>query len=149
VSSQQLVVFSLRGGEYALPIRQVQEIIRYTEPRPVASEATSVRGVISLRGKILPVVDVAGRLGLTDTSDAEGKIVIVESEGSSTIGVIVDDVEEVVTINSEDLEEVPVADQRLVQAIARLGDRLVVVLQSEGVFAEAEGVETGQEALAV
>ena len=62
--SRQLVVFSLGGEEYALPITQVHEIIRYAEPRSVASADPSVRGVISLRGKILPVYDLATRLGI-------------------------------------------------------------------------------------
>ena len=119
------------------PSPKVQEIIRFTEPRPVASDSVSVRGVISLRGKILPVVDVAERLGLPGSTGSDGKIVIVESESGPTI----DDVEEVVTIGDEMLEAVPVADQSLVTAIAKLDERLVVVLAPGGVFAEAEAVE--------
>src|SRR5258707_717509 len=59
ITSQQLVVFSLGAEEYALPIAAVHEIIRFTEPRSVASEAAWVRGVIGLRGKIIPVFDLA------------------------------------------------------------------------------------------
>ena len=58
-TTRQLVVFSLGEEEYALPITQVHEIIRYTEPRSVASDVDWVRGVISLRGKIVPVYDLA------------------------------------------------------------------------------------------
>ena len=54
--SRQLVIFTLGAEDYALPIKKVQEIIRYTEPRSVASNDSSVRGVISLRGKIVPRV---------------------------------------------------------------------------------------------
>ncbi len=50
ISSQQLVVFSLGGEEYALPIGAVHEIIRFTEPRSVASDDAWIRGVIGLRG---------------------------------------------------------------------------------------------------
>src|SRR3954466_14922190 len=79
-TTRQLVVFTLGSEEYALPIRQVHEIIRYTEPPPVAAEAGWVRGVISLRGKIVPVYDLAARLGLVTEESAEGgKIVIVET----------------------------------------------------------------------
>jgi len=60
--TRQLVVFSLGNEEYALPIADVHEIIRYTEPRSVASSVDWVRGVISLRGKIVPVYDLASRL---------------------------------------------------------------------------------------
>jgi len=63
-TSQQLVVFSLGRGEYALPIGSIHEIIRYTEPRTVASDALWIRGVIGLRGKIIPIFDLAARMGL-------------------------------------------------------------------------------------
>jgi purine-binding chemotaxis protein CheW len=60
-TSQQLVVFSLGAEEYALPIAAVHEIIRFAEPRSVASEVPWIRGVIGLRGKIIPVYDLAAR----------------------------------------------------------------------------------------
>src|SRR5262249_45359473 len=57
-SPRQLVIFSLGNEEYALPITRVQEIIRFTEPRNVASHTAWIRGVINLRGKIVPVCDL-------------------------------------------------------------------------------------------
>ena len=99
ITSQQLVVFTLGSEEYALPIGAVHEIIRYTEPRSVASESAWVRGVISLRGKIIPVFDLAARLGLAAGDREGGKIVIVET-GTDQAGVIVDDVEEVLTVDA-------------------------------------------------
>jgi len=101
-STMQLVVFSLGEEEYALPITHVQEIIRYTEPRGVASQTPWVKGVISLRGKIVPVYDLASRLGL-DCAGVASKIVMVES-GEQMAGVIVGDVEEVLTLTSADLD---------------------------------------------
>src|SRR3712207_5276550 len=95
--TQQLVVFALADEEYALPIRQVQEIIRYSEPRAISSADPWIRGVISLRGKIVPVYDLALRLGLHVEPGADQKIVIVET-GAETAGVVVDQVEEVLTV---------------------------------------------------
>ena len=132
-STMQLVVFSLGEEEYALPITDVQEIIRYTEPRGVASRTPWVKGVISLRGKIVPVYDLALRLGLHVESVAS-KIVMVES-GEDMAGVIVGDVEEVLTLTSDDLDEVPAAGAACIQAIAKVGDRLVVLLDPAGIFA--------------
>jgi purine-binding chemotaxis protein CheW len=129
-TSKQLVVFSLGGEEYALPIGSVHEIIRYTEPRTVASDAAWIRGVIGLRGKIIPIFDLASRMGLQDPGS--GKIVIVES-GTGQVGVVVDEVEEVLTISSEQLEDGPASDA--IDAIAKIGDRLVVLLDPEGLFA--------------
>ena len=96
-TTRQLVVFTLGSEEYALPIRQVHEIIRYTEPRSVSAEAGWVRGVISLRGKIVPVYDLAARLGVETDRVEGGKIVIVET-ATDMAGVVVDDVEEVLTV---------------------------------------------------
>jgi purine-binding chemotaxis protein CheW len=142
--SMQLVVFSLGSEEYALPITHVQEIIRYTEPRSVASEIAWVRGVISLRGKIVPVYDLSVRLGLDNEASGAKKIVIVEN-GDDMAGVIVGDVEEVLTVAEADLDEVPAAGDACLQAIAKVGDRLVVLLDPAGIFATGA---TGAAALA-
>jgi purine-binding chemotaxis protein CheW len=135
-SSQQLVVFSLGSEEYALPIGAVHEIIRYTEPRTVASSQPWIRGVIGLRGKIIPVFDLAARMGLEPTGTEPGKIVIV-SNGASQAGVLVDDVDQVLTVNEDQLEDVPTASAESIAAIAKIGDRLVVLLNADGLFAHA------------
>ncbi|HVV58529.1 MAG TPA: chemotaxis protein CheW [Gaiellaceae bacterium] len=134
--AQQLVVFSLGDEEYALPITQVQEIIRYTEPRAVASEESWIEGVISLRGKIIPVCNLAGRLGLGTERVDHAKIVIVETAGG-TAGVTVDEVEEVLTLDEEQLDAVPGAGTECIEAVAKIDDRLVVLLNSDGIFAGA------------
>ena len=138
VTTRQLVVFSLGEEEYALPIADVHEIIRYTEPRSVASSVSWVRGVISLRGKIVPVYDLAARLGLPAGEAAEnGKIVIVET-ATDMAGVVVDDVEEVLTVDESQLDAVPAAGSPSIDAIARIDDRLVILLDPEGIFAGAD-----------
>ncbi len=132
--THQLVVFALGREEYALPIKQVQEIIRYAEPRPVSSTEPWIRGVISLRGKIVPVYDLALRLGLHVEDAQDAKIVIVETE-AGTAGVVVDEVEEVLTVEADQLDEVPGAGTDAIDAIAKIEDRLVVLLAPERMFA--------------
>jgi purine-binding chemotaxis protein CheW len=131
--ARQLVVFTLGAEQYALPIEQVHEIIRYDEPRSVASPIPWVRGVISLRGRIVPVYDLAARLGIESEMTDSSKIVIVEA-GSETAGVIVDEVEEVLTVESGQFEDVPGTDSELIDTIAKLGDRLIVVLKPNTIF---------------
>ena len=131
--THQLVVFALGREEYALPIRQVQEIIRYAEPRPVASAAPWIRGVISLRGKIVPVYDLALRLGLHAEPRSDAKIVIVETD-AGTSGVVVDEVEEVLTVDADQLDEVPGAASDAIDAVAKVDDRLVVLLAPDRLF---------------
>jgi purine-binding chemotaxis protein CheW len=136
ITSQQLVVFSLGSEEYALPIGSVHEIIRFTEPRTVASEADWIRGVIGLRGKIIPIFDLASRMELDTEGSEPGKIVIVES-GTGQVGVMVDEVEEVLTVSSEQLEDVPSAASDAIDAIAKIEDRLVILLNPAGLFARS------------
>jgi len=138
---QQLVVFSLGAEEYALPIGEVQEIIHYTEPRSVASKAPWIRGVISLRGKIIPVCDLATRLGVASNAGEASKIVVVERE-SGIAGVIVDDVAEVLTIEPDQLDEAPAAGAEIVEGVVQVGDRLVVVLSADGIFGDVQAAAT-------
>jgi purine-binding chemotaxis protein CheW len=135
--TRQLVVFSLGPEEYALPITQVQEIIRFSEPRPVSSEASWIKGVISLRGKIIPVCDLAARLGLPAGEARERKIVIIET-GNGAAGVIVDDVQEVITVDEQQVDEVPFAGADFIEAIAKVDTRLLVMLNPDGIFSGVE-----------
>ena len=133
-NQRQLVVFTLGAEHYALPIQSVHEIIRYAEPRSVASRTDWVRGVISLRGRIVPVYDVAARLGIASELSEHTKIVIVEA-GTETAGVIVDSVEEVLTVTDEQIEDAPGADMSMIESIIRIDDRLVVLLTLGTIFA--------------
>jgi purine-binding chemotaxis protein CheW len=134
--TRQLVVFNLGEEEYALPISDVHEIIRYTEPRSVASSIGWIRGVISLRGKIVPVYDLAARLGDDRAPDAarQKKIVIVEAD-ERMAGIVVDDVSEVLTLATDQVESVPSAAEPAIEAIARIDDRLIVLLRPAGLLA--------------
>jgi purine-binding chemotaxis protein CheW len=132
-ATQQLVVFTLGREEYALSIQQVQEIIRYSEPRSVSTAQPWLRGVISLRGKIIPVLDLGPRIGAHAEAGHEQKIVVVET-ASGCAGVLVDEVEEVLTVRADQLEPVPGAGTAAIEAIAKVGDRLIVLLAPDVLF---------------
>ena len=136
-NARQLLVFSLGEEEYALPVTSVQEIIHYTAPRAVASESAWIQGVISLRGKIIPVADLAARLGLSSEARDAGKIVIVEN-GAVTAGVVVDDVDEVLTIDEDDLDAVPAAGTEAIDGIVKIDDRLIILLDLDSLFGGLE-----------
>jgi purine-binding chemotaxis protein CheW len=135
IGTRQLVVCALGDEEYGLPVGQVREIVRYSEPRPVASDVPWMRGVISLRGRLVPVHDLGVRLGLVRSPEGEtrfptpphaAKLVIVET-ADEPVGVLVDDVVEVLTIVEAQLESVPSGSGQ----IARVGDRLVLLLDGD------------------
>ena len=126
-------MFTLGDEEYAFPIEQVREIIRYTRPRSVPSTSPWVLGVINLRGRIVPIYDLAARVGTESSAGEHAKIVIVEAAGQSA-GVIVDDVKAVQTLPEQQLESVPTATAPIIDAIATVGDRLVILLEPEALF---------------
>jgi purine-binding chemotaxis protein CheW len=136
-TTRQLVVFSLGEEEYALPIADVHEIIRYTEPRSVASSVDWVRGVISLRGKIVPVYDLASRLGCAGCDEVEERKIVIVEAATQLAGVVVDDVAEVITVEADQLERIPSADEAAIDAIVKLDDRLIVLLSPAGLFGAA------------
>ena len=136
--TRKLVVCALGAEQYGLPIEQVREIVRYVAPRPVASDVPWMRGVISLRGRLVPVHDLGTRLGLvtspagvrsrspegeTHIPPPNAKLVIVEGE-AELVGVLVDDVVEVLEVDEAQLEAVPSGTGQ----IARVGERLVLLL---------------------
>jgi purine-binding chemotaxis protein CheW len=129
----QLVVCALGAEQYGLPVEQVREIVRYVEPRPVASELPWMRGVIGLRGRLVPVYDLALRMGLEPTTPTPpaAKLVVVDG-GGELAAVLVDDVVEVLRVDDAQLEPVPSGSGR----IARMGDRLMLLLDADELVAE-------------
>lgn len=129
-STHQLVVFSLGDERYALPIAQIKEVIRYKTPRAVASDDPAVKGVISLRGVIVPVGDLASRLGVNVSATEDAKIIIIDTT-AGTAGIIVDAVEEVLTIDDDQLDTTSIASNELMNGIVKIDDRLIVLLDAE------------------
>ena len=129
----QILALSLGGEEYAAPLARVQEVIDFEAPHSVGSGVPWLRGVINLRGKIVPVCDLAARLGV-DGGAGERKIVIVEA-ADDLGGVIVDAVSEVLTVPATGLEDAAGPGGDLVQGVAWAGDRVLPVLNLDGVFA--------------
>lgn len=127
--ADQLVVFVIDGERYGVPIDQVQEIIRYTQPRSVSSDDPRVRGVINLRSRIIPVLDLASHLGVSSGEGAAGNIVIVDA-GDATVGIVVDEVDEVLTVSADQVEALPAASSSSGR-IAKTDDALIVILDLE------------------
>jgi purine-binding chemotaxis protein CheW len=136
----QLVVFALGDEEYGLPITQVQEIIRFSEPRTIPNPHAAIRGVINLRGRILPVCDLKFQLnvGSDEVTDEASKIVIVESHSGSA-GLIVDGVNEVMTVTEDQLEPEAGSQDGYLNGIAKVDERLIVLLDAPGLI-EALGI---------
>lgn len=130
----QVVAFKLRNEEYGFSILNVQEIKGLTDITRVPFAPDFIKGVINLRGSVLPVIDLKRRLGLEDTPyTANTRIVIVQNEEVS-VGMLVDAVTEVRTIKANDIDTsravVPGNDAsgRFISGIGKVDGRLIIQL---------------------
>lgn len=142
----QLVSFVVGAEEYAIPILAVQEINRMMSITRVPQSPPFVEGVINLRGKVIPVVDLRKRFGMT-VSEATGdeRIIVVEIQGQTearVIGFTVDKVNRVLRIGSEIVEPAPAmacgADSEYVQGVGKLDEGLLILLSLERLFSAQE-----------
>jgi purine-binding chemotaxis protein CheW len=134
---RQLVVFSLHGEYYGLPIDVVREIIRYVPPSATATASGVIKGMISLRGRTLPIVDLSSRLGQQMEVGSKTRILVVEVSGGA-LGLVVDTVDGILPIPAEQIEPLPVstAESGLGEEVAAVGDRLIVLIDAERVFGD-------------
>ena len=109
----QLLSFVLSGDEYAVDILRVREIIEYDTPTPMPGMPPAVRGVINLRGRVVPVVDLAVRFGLPASAiTRHSSIVMVElagaeGEGNIVVGIITDSVSAVLELDTVQIQPAP------------------------------------------
>jgi purine-binding chemotaxis protein CheW len=136
-AERQVVVFSLRGEYYGLPITGVREIIRYVAPSATAMARGAIRGMIILRGRTLPIADLSSRLGHQLEVGARTRILVLEVAGGA-LGLIVDTVDGILPIPAAQIEPLPggPADDGLGEEVAAVGDRLIVLIDPERAFGE-------------
>ena len=139
---QQLVVFDLSTEAYGVDIGAVREIIRMQDITRVPRTPEFVEGVINLRGKVIPVVDLRKRFGLPAEEESKENRIVVVDIGAQDIGVVVDAVTEVLRIATESVEPpasvITTADSEYLLGIAKLDSRLIILLDLEQVLTEAE-----------
>ncbi|MEQ9454425.1 MAG: chemotaxis protein CheW [Phycisphaeraceae bacterium] len=138
----QLVSFVVGEEEYAVSILSVQEINRMMQITKVPQSPSYVEGVINLRGKIIPVIDLRKRFGMPVLENtADSRIIVVEVE-NRVLGFTVDSVNEVLRISSDIVEPAPTMATGIgsdyVQGVGKLQDRLLILLDLERLFDTVE-----------
>lgn len=139
---QQLVVFRLGEDYFAMPIANVNEIIRLQKITPVPKAPPFVEGVTNLRGRVIPVIDLRKRFGVASQADGQFSRIIVVEQDARLLGMMVDAVDEVLTVPSSSIEPVDEmvvsVDSQFLSGIVRLEDRLIILLDQEQVLSAGE-----------
>ncbi|HWR43144.1 chemotaxis protein CheW [Sporomusa sp.] len=143
----QLVVFKLGREEYGVSILQVQEIKRMTDITRVPHSPDYIKGVMNLRGSVLPVIDLKKRLNLPPQDYTDDTRIIIVKVEDITIGMIVDAVSEVTTIDQMSIEP----PQAVVGGIAadylsgvgKMENRLLILLNADAIIGIGQEVKAG------
>jgi purine-binding chemotaxis protein CheW len=134
----QYLTFTLGEEEYGVEILKVQEIKGYSAITPIPNTPAYVKGVVNLRGTIIPIVDLRAKLGMPTAAYNQFTVIIVVRVGAKTVGVVVDTVSDVMNIPAKDIQATPdfgaQVDARFVSGLAKTGDRLVVLLDIDKVL---------------
>lgn len=141
----KFLTFSLNGEEYGIGILKVKEIIGMMRITPIPQTSNYVKGVINLRGKVIPVIDLRTRFGMAGTNYAERTCIVVVEIGVSPavhIGLVVDSVSEVVSIKAADIEETPsfgtTLDTGYILGMAKAGESIKILLDIDRVLGADE-----------
>src|SRR5690349_8894324 len=142
----QYLTFFLAEEEYAVNIQKVKEIIEYSSVTKVPKVPRWIRGVINLRGNVVPVVDLAVRFGQEDRPTTKTTCIViveVQQESENTVmGVIADAVNQVIGLNPDDIEQPPAFGTRIrleyLAGMGKLGKKFTLILNIDHVLSAAE-----------
>lgn len=141
-ATDKYLAIGLHRETFALPILKVREIIRLLRITPLPQTAAHVRGIVNLRGRVIPVLDLRTRLGLPPVADNRRTCVVVVQVGPAgatrAAGLLVDQVDEVLNLPADAITPVPVLGdgRRELRGIARLADRVVPVVDVDALVGD-------------
>ena len=132
---REFLTFTLGAEHYAIDILKVQEIRGYEPPTRIANTPEFIRGVVNLRGHIVPIVDLRLKLGLGEARYDASTVVIILNVLKRVVGIVVDGVSDVITLPAESVKTAPefgsALDTRYVLGLASVGEELLIVVDIE------------------
>lgn len=142
LQEEQVVVFKLGGQSYGINITSVVEIIRLTKITAIPQAPGFVEGIINLRGKIIPVIDLNKRLGLETTEYTSAARIIVVETGEVVAGLMVNDVDEVIRFPASAVEPPPAMVRgegtEFIRGIVLRDEQLIILLDPDRMFRREE-----------
>ena len=140
--AREYLTFRLGGEEYGIDILAVQEIRSYEAPTRLANAPSFIKGVINLRGVIVPIVDLRVKLGCDTADYNEFTVVIVLNVNGTEIGAVVDGVSDVVALTQSSIKAAPQfqghVDSSFITGIAKLDDRMLVIMDIRSLMSSEE-----------
>jgi purine-binding chemotaxis protein CheW len=140
--SGQYLTLRLGAEEYAIDILSVQEIRSYEEPTRMVNAPNFIKGVVNLRGVIVPIVDLRLKLNIEKVEYNDFTVVIILNVRGTVIGAVVDSVSDVVTLSSQAIKPAPqfetTIEGRFITGLANVGERMLIVMNMDSLMSNAE-----------
>jgi purine-binding chemotaxis protein CheW len=140
--AQEYLTFTLGPEEYAIDILKVQEIRGYEQPTTIANAPAFIKGVINLRGIIVPIVDLRIKFGVGQAEYTPFTVVIILSISGRVVGIVVDGVSDVTSMRADQVKPAPEfaasVDTRYIKGLGTLGERMLIVVDIERLMLSAE-----------
>lgn len=137
-NTQQFITFTLGAEEYGIDIMVVREIKGWTDTTMIPNAPAHVRGVINLRGVIVPIFDLRARFNMGLTVTTAMHVVIIVASGARTIGLLVDTVSDIISVDPKAIRPVPEmglpAQDQFIDGLVAMEDRMVTLVSLAGLF---------------
>ena len=141
----QYVVIKIGNEQYGIDIKFVDNIVRTQKATRVPKVAPYIKGVINLRGEVIPIMNVRLKMGLEEIEPTKDtRIIIIKLDQQGTVGLIVDEVKEVVTVSSEDVEKISYDKEQknhFLSGVAKYDERLISLLDLNAVVSDSTQAE--------
>jgi purine-binding chemotaxis protein CheW len=138
VSAGEFLTFRLGGEEYGVDILKVQEIRSYEAPTRIANSPDFLKGVVNLRGVIVPILDLRLKLGCERAELNAMTVVIVLNMRDRIVGAVVDSVSDVIQLDAAVVQPAPpmnaMVDTRFIRGIANVGERMLILVDIEAIL---------------
>lgn len=137
---RQFVTFTVEGQSYGIPIASVREIICWTDVTPLPNQPAFTRGVLNLRGTVVPVHDLRTRLSGARTQATGTHVIVIVYLGTQTLGILVDAVSDILTVMPEDLKTPPQGSESAASAalVSTDGNQLLTILNLSALFGQGQ-----------
>jgi purine-binding chemotaxis protein CheW len=139
---QEYLTFTLGQEEYGVDILKVQEIRGYEKPTAIANAPAFIKGVVNLRGTIVPIIDMRIKFNLSDAEYNQFTVVIILNVAGRVVGMVVDGVSDVITLNAEQMRPVPdftsSFDTQYITGLGTVDERMLILVDIEKLMTGAE-----------